>query len=180
MMASVRIAPKIIDNVKGKTRCRWPESCYLQFQFSHLPRFSFCSQERYASFVSYENGFQCTSGLVDSERRDNKRRGNSGHQRRRLRFKVRQKIQPIYRLTRNWSLHLMPGFWGNEVQQSPDNHTMLNHTTLLFAPNLPGIKWNVTNFALIMAQKALIITQFLSSFLHLILLFISFCQPESM
>ena len=65
------------------------------------------------------------------------------------------------------------------VQQIPDNHTMLNHTTLLFAPNLPGIKWNVTNFALIMAQKALIITQFLSSFLHLIFPFISFCQPES-
>ena len=32
-----------------------------------------------------------------------------------------------------------------QVQQSPDNHTMLNRTTLLFAPNLPGIKWNVTN-----------------------------------
>ena len=66
-----------------------------------------------------------------------------------------------------------------ELQQIPDNHTMLNHTTLLFAPNLPGIKWNITNFALIMAQKALIITQFLSSFLHLIFPFISFCQPES-
>ena len=65
------------------------------------------------------------------------------------------------------------------VQQSPDNHTMLNHTTLLFAPNFSGIKWNVNRFALIMAQKALIITQFYSSFLHLILLFISFCQPES-
>ena len=65
------------------------------------------------------------------------------------------------------------------IQQSPDNHTMLNHTTLLFATNLPRIKWNVTNFALIMAQKALIITQFYSSFLHLIPLFISFCQPEN-
>ena len=32
----------------------------------------------------------------------------------------------------------------NEVQQSPDNHTMLNHTTLLFAPHLPWIKRNVT------------------------------------
>ena len=40
------------------------------------------------------------------------------------------------------------------VQQSPDNHTMLNHTTLLFAPNLPGIKWNVNKFALIIAQKS--------------------------
>ena len=78
--------------------------------------------------------------------------------------------------------HMAPAPRGKrvaKVQQIPDNHTMLNHTTLLFAPNLPGIKWNITNFALIMAQKALIITQFLSSFLHLILLFISFCQPES-
>ena len=41
-----------------------------------------------------------------------------------------------------------------KVQQSPDNHTMLNHTTLLFAPNLPGIKWNVNKFALIIAQKS--------------------------
>ena len=40
------------------------------------------------------------------------------------------------------------------VQQSPDNHTMLNHTTLLFAPNLPGIKWNVNKFALIIAQES--------------------------
>ena len=31
---------------------------------------------------------------------------------------------------------------------------MLNHTTLLFAPNLPGIKWNVNKFALIIAQKS--------------------------
>ena len=41
-----------------------------------------------------------------------------------------------------------------QVQQSPDNHTMLNHTTLLFAPNLPRIKWNVNKFALIIAQKS--------------------------
>ena len=41
-----------------------------------------------------------------------------------------------------------------QVQQSPDNHTLLNHTTLLFAPNLPGIKWNVNKFALIIAQKS--------------------------
>ena len=41
-----------------------------------------------------------------------------------------------------------------KVQQSPDNHTMLNHTTLLFAPNFSGIKWNVNKFALIMAQKS--------------------------
>ena len=31
---------------------------------------------------------------------------------------------------------------------------MLNHTTLLFAPNLPRIKRNVNKFALIMAQKS--------------------------
>ena len=31
---------------------------------------------------------------------------------------------------------------------------MLNHTTLLFAPNLPRIKWNVNKFALIIAQKS--------------------------
>ena len=41
-----------------------------------------------------------------------------------------------------------------QVQGSPDKHTMLNHTTLLFAPNFPGIKWNVNKFALIMAQKS--------------------------
>ena len=41
-----------------------------------------------------------------------------------------------------------------KIQQSPDNHTMLNHTTLLFAPNLPGIKWNINKFALIIAQKS--------------------------
>ena len=64
--------------------------------------------------------------------------------------------------------------WGSHIQQSPDNHTMLNHTTLLFAPNLPGIKWSVNKFALIIAQKALIITQFYSSSLHSIVLFISF------
>ena len=60
------------------------------------------------------------------------------------------------------------------VQQSPDNHTMLNHTTLLFAPNLSRIKWNVTKFALIITQKPLIIAQFYISFLHLQLLFVSF------
>ena len=42
----------------------------------------------------------------------------------------------------------------HKIQQSPDNHTMLNHTTLLFAPNLPRIKWNVNKFALIIAQKS--------------------------
>ena len=77
-----------------------------------------------------------------------------------------------------WSLNATP-LYNLMVQQIPDNHTMLNHTTLLFAPNLPGIKWNITNFALIMAQKALIITHFYSNFLYLILLLISFCQPES-
>ena len=41
----------------------------------------------------------------------------------------------------------------DKIQQSPDNHTMLNHTALLFAPNLPGIKRNVNKFALIIAQK---------------------------
>ena len=41
-----------------------------------------------------------------------------------------------------------------KIHQSPDNHTMLNHTTLLFAPNLPRIKWNVNKFALIIAQKS--------------------------
>ena len=41
-----------------------------------------------------------------------------------------------------------------KIQQSPDNQTMLNHTTLLFAPNLPRIKWNVNKFALIIAQKS--------------------------
>ena len=45
-------------------------------------------------------------------------------------------------------------YLGRRVQQSPDNHTMLNHTTLLFAPNLPRIKRNVNKFALIMAQKS--------------------------
>ena len=40
----------------------------------------------------------------------------------------------------------------SSVQQSPDNHTMLNHTTLLFATNFPGIKWNVNKFALIIAR----------------------------
>ena len=154
MMASVRIAPKIIDNVKGKTRCRWLESCYLQFQFSHLPRFSFCSQERYASFVSYENGFQCTSGLVDSERRDNKRRGNSGHQRRRLRFKVRQKIQPIYRLTRNWSLHLMPGFWGNWMKCNMKHRRNLelhNHNLFIWLSTLWSVhKWRRKTWHLVL------------------------------
>ena len=43
---------------------------------------------------------------------------------------------------------------GIVVQQSPYNHTMLNHTTLLFAPNLPGIKCNSNKFALIIAQKS--------------------------
>ena len=38
------------------------------------------------------------------------------------------------------------------LQQIPDNHTMLNHTTLLFTPNLPGIKRNVNKFALIITQ----------------------------
>ena len=51
---------------------------------------------------------------------------------------------------------------------------MLNHTTLLFAPNLCRIKWNVTKFALIITQKPLIIAQFYISFLHLQLLFVSF------
>ena len=41
-----------------------------------------------------------------------------------------------------------------EVQQIPDNHTMLNHTTLLFAPNLPGINRNINKFALIITQKS--------------------------
>ena len=36
----------------------------------------------------------------------------------------------------------------------PDSHTMLNHTTLLFATNLPRIKRNDNKFALIMAQKS--------------------------
>ena len=31
---------------------------------------------------------------------------------------------------------------------------MLNHTTLLFATNLPRIKWNFNKFALIIAQKS--------------------------
>ena len=39
------------------------------------------------------------------------------------------------------------------VQQIPDNHPMLNHTTLLFAPNFAMIKWNVNKFALIIAHK---------------------------
>ena len=41
-----------------------------------------------------------------------------------------------------------------EKQGSGVQHTMLNHTTLLFAPNLPRIKWNVNKFALIIAQKS--------------------------
>ena len=40
------------------------------------------------------------------------------------------------------------------VQQIPDTHTMLNHTTLLFAPNLPGINRNINKFALIITQKS--------------------------
>ena len=43
---------------------------------------------------------------------------------------------------------------GIHVQQIPDNHTMLNHTTLLFAPNLPGINRNINKFALIITQKS--------------------------
>ena len=69
------------------------------------------------------------------------------------------------------------------IQQSPDNHTMLNHTTLLFAPNLPGIKWNVNKFALIIAQKSpdnhTILFQ-LSTFIALINKFLSAWKvPES-
>ena len=41
-----------------------------------------------------------------------------------------------------------------DIQQSPDNHTMLNHTTLLFTPNFPGIKWNSNKFSLIITQKS--------------------------
>ena len=47
-----------------------------------------------------------------------------------------------------------PSYTFLQVQQSPDNHTMLNHTTLSLAPNLPRIKWNVNKFALIIAQKS--------------------------
>ena len=65
------------------------------------------------------------------------------------------------------------------VQQSPDNHTVLYHTTLLFAPNLPRIKWNVTKFALIITRKTLIIAQFYSCVLHLQPLLVSFCWPGS-
>ena len=63
------------------------------------------------------------------------------------------------------------------VQQSPDNHTMLNHTTLLFAPNLPGIKRNVNNFALIIAQKCpdihTVLVQFstFTAFIHQLLMY---------
>ena len=70
-------------------------------------------------------------------------------------------------------------FYTSYLQQSPDNHTMLNHTTLLFAPNLARIKRNVNKFALIIAQKTLINAQFYSSFLHLQLLLVSFCWPSS-
>ena len=46
------------------------------------------------------------------------------------------------------------GYHISRLQQIPDNHTMLNHTTLLFAPNLPGINRNINKFALIITQKS--------------------------
>ena len=58
---------------------------------------------------------------------------------------------------------------------------MLNHTTLLFAPNLPGIKWNINKFALIITQKSpdnhTISAQFFTftAFIHQLLIARKYC-----